>query len=159
MENALSLSNTNAALSSAPTKPSSKSFPLSDFPLKINYPYRAFKIKDEGMLAIRQGAYVIAKRLENLDDIQDGDTYIIRSGRTSSIYRRLFRNNKKEDTYILSPDSHGYIPLELKTKEMSEVWEFVCQLNLNDYKPEDLNKESIIGMLRSLRVPTSTRAQ
>jgi hypothetical protein len=33
-----------------------------------------------------------------------------------------------------------------------EIWQFVCTLNVSDKKEEELNLESIMNMLKSMRV-------
>ncbi len=36
--------------------------------------------------------------------------------------------------------------------DVLEVWQFVCTLNVSDKKEEELNLESIMNMLKSMRV-------
>jgi hypothetical protein len=36
--------------------------------------------------------------------------------------------------------------------DVLEIWQFVCTLNVSDKKEEELNLESIMNMLKSMRV-------
>jgi hypothetical protein len=45
-----------------------------------------------------------------------------------------------------------YSPYTVHAKDVLEIWEFVCTLNVSDKKEEELNLESIMDMLRSMRV-------
>ena len=53
---------------------------------------------------------------------------------------------------MLHSDNKEYQPYKVKPDEIFEVWEFVCSINIGGYKPEELNTESILGMLKSMKV-------
>jgi hypothetical protein len=40
----------------------------------------------------------------------------------------------------------------VKAEDILEVWEFSCAINTAEYKDEELNTESIMKMLKSLKV-------
>ena len=52
----------------------------------------------------------------------------------------------------LHSDNKSYDPFTVKAADVLEVWEFVCNLNISDKKEEELNLDSIMTMLRSMRV-------
>ena len=49
-------------------------------------------------------------------------------------------------------DNKNYQPYTVKATDVLEAWEFVCTLNISDKKEEELNLDSIMDMLKSMRV-------
>ncbi len=59
---------------------------------------------------------------------------------------------KKGDELELHSDNKNYEPYTVHISDVLEVWQFVCTLNVSDKKEEELNLESIMNMLKSMRV-------
>ena len=59
---------------------------------------------------------------------------------------------KKGNELELHSDNKNYEPYTVHISDVLEVWQFVCTLNVSDKKEEELNLESIMNMLKSMRV-------
>lgn len=114
--------------------------------------HRAFPIKGDSMPPIKEGSFVIAKYLENLNEIKYGQTYIIVTKEDGLSYKRIMGINKKESVFELHSDNKLYQPFKVKLEEVLEVWEYTCCINMNQYQNEELNLNSIMNMLKGLKV-------
>lgn len=123
--------------------------PLMNLPFRITGKNRAFPIKGDSMPPLRDGCYVIGRFMESLKDIKNGQTYIVLTRDDGVVYKRLYVKGKLIE---LHSDNKQYQPYTIKPADVLEIWEFVCTLNISDKKSEELNIDSIIRMLNSLRV-------
>lgn len=114
--------------------------------------HRAFPIKGDSMPPLKDGSFVIGKYLERLDDMKDGNTYIVVTKDDGLSYKRLHNVNKKEGTVELHSDNKMYQPYKVRLDEVLELWEYTCSINIGDYKDEELNLDSIMNMLRGLKI-------
>lgn len=114
--------------------------------------HRAFPIKGDSMPPIKEGSFVIAKYLENFSEVKLGQTYIVVTKEDGLTYKRIMAYNKKEAAYELHSDNKLYQPFKVKATEVLEIWEYTCCLNMNQYQNEELNLDSIMNMLRGLKV-------
>jgi transcriptional regulator with XRE-family HTH domain len=114
--------------------------------------HRAFPIKGDSMPPIREGSFVIAKYLEKLEEIKFGQTYVIVTKEDGISYKRIMAYNKKDTAYELHSDNKLYQPFKIKASDILEVWEYTCCLNMNQYQNDELNLDSIMNMLRGLKV-------
>lgn len=114
--------------------------------------HRAFPIKGDSMPPIKEGSFVIAKYLERLDEIKLGQTYIVVTREDGLTYKRIMAYNKKDASYELHSDNKLYPPFSVKAIDILEVWEYSCCINMNQYEEDELNLDSIMNMLRSLKV-------
>ncbi len=126
-----------------------RKLPLMNLPFRVIGKHRAFPIKGDSMPPLKDGCYVIGKYIESLNDIANGNTYVLITRDEGVVYKRVF---KKGNMLELHSDNKNYQPYVLKASEIIEVWEFVCNLNISDKKEEELNLDSIMDMLRSMRV-------
>lgn len=123
--------------------------PNMNLPFKITGKHRAFPIKGDSMPPLKDGSFVIGKFVESIKDIQDGSTYILITKDEGIVYKRVIA---KGNVLELISDNKVYSPYTVHAKDVLEIWEFVCTLNVSDKKEEELNLESIMDMLRSMRV-------
>lgn len=127
--------------------------PLMNLPFQIVGKHRAFGIKGDSMPPLRDGSVVVGKYVEHLDDIKDGQTFIVLTKSDGLVYKRLYRKGKKEcHAFEFHSDNPFYTPYSVAPEEILEVWSFVCSLNIGDSKPDDLNIDSVIRFLQSYRV-------
>jgi phage repressor protein C with HTH and peptisase S24 domain len=125
---------------------------------KFNLPFlptgkhRMFPIKGDSMPPLRDGSFVVGKKVDSINEIKDGSTYVLLTKSDGIVYKRVQKNPKRKDVLTLVSDNKIYQPYEVKTEELFEIWEYYCSLNIGAYKPEELNMESILGMLRGLKV-------
>lgn len=128
-------------------------FPRMNLPFKIVGKHRAFTIKGDSMPPLKDGTIVVGKYVESLNEIKDGQTYIVLTKNDGVVYKRLYREKKKSgDSFAFHSDNKTYEPFTIHSKELLEVWSFVCSLNIGEYNPQDLNMESVIRFLQSQRV-------
>jgi len=114
--------------------------------------HRAFPIKGDSMPPIKEGSFVIGKFIERLEDIKLGHTYVVVTKDDGLSYKRVMQYIKKEAAFELHSDNKMYQPYKVKTNEILEMWEYTCCINMNQYDDAELNLDSIMNMLRGLKV-------
>ncbi len=114
--------------------------------------HRAFPIKGDSMLPLKEGSYVVGKYLESIREIKDGKTYILLTKYDGMVYKRVYNNLEDKGTLTLASDNKAYDPYEVKGEEVLEIWEFTCSIQTQEYSEEELKVESILRMFRELQV-------
>lgn len=114
--------------------------------------HRAFPIKGDSMPPIREGSFVIARFIERLEDIKFGQTYVVVTKEDGLTYKRVMAYHKKEGAFELHSDNKAYQPFKVKAGDVLEIWEYTCSINMNQYQEDELNLDSIMNMLRGLKV-------
>jgi transcriptional regulator with XRE-family HTH domain len=115
--------------------------------------HRAFPIMGDSMEpGVHDGAFVVAKYLEDKRSIINGQTYIVVTHFDGLSYKRVFLDKIKDGILILKSDNNYYQPFEVHLNEVVELWEYTCKIDLQAYKPEDLNLESIVRMMREFQI-------
>jgi len=124
----------------------------------MNFPFlpvgkhRAFPIKGDSMPPLANGSFVIGKYMESIREVKDGQTYVLVTRDEGLVYKRVFSNMKDDGTLSLHSDNKAYDPYKVKAEDVLEIWEYQCAINTSKNKPEELNLESIMGMLRELKI-------
>lgn len=129
--------------------------PQMKLPFLPSGKHRAFPIKGDSMPPIREGSFVIAKYLERFEEVKFGQTYIIVTKEDGLSYKRIMSFNKKEAAYELHSDNKLYAPFKVKASDILEIWEYTCCINMNQYQNDELNLDSIMNMLKGLKVEIS----
>jgi|31_taG_2_1085359.scaffolds.fasta_scaffold00073_5 transcriptional regulator with XRE-family HTH domain len=114
--------------------------------------HRAFPIKGDSMLPVKDGAFVVAKFVEDITDVRDGRTYVVLTKNDGLVYKRLYNRIKDNNTLLLSSDNKAYQPYEVKTENILEIWEFTCCINTQEYEEEELKLSSVLNMFQELKV-------
>lgn len=122
--------------------------PLINLPFQISGKMRAFPIKGDSMPPLTDGCFVIGKYVDSLKEIRDGSTYILITKDDGIVYKRVY---KKGNTLELHSDNTNYQPYEVQIEEVLEIWEFICNMNISDKKPEEPNMESMMQMLKGMK--------
>jgi transcriptional regulator with XRE-family HTH domain len=125
--------------------------PIMNLPFKILGKHRAFGIKGDSMPPLKEGAILVGKYVESLNEVKDGLTYIVLTKNDGLVYKRLY-HEKKKGTFIFQSDNTAYQPYTVASSEILEIWSFVCSLNIGEFKPQDLNIDNVIRFLQSYRV-------
>jgi transcriptional regulator with XRE-family HTH domain len=127
--------------------------PVMNLPFKIVGKHRAFGIKGDSMPPLKEGTTVIGRYVETLDEIKDGQTYIVLTKNDGLVYKRLYREKKRSnDVFIFNSDNPAYQPYTIPTEDILEVWSFVCSINVGEFKQQDINIDNMIRFLQSFRV-------
>ena len=113
--------------------------------------HRAFPIKGDSMLPVKDGAFVVAKYVENINDIKNGRTYIVLTKDDGLVYKRIY-NTDDSNGLLLSSDNKAYKPYFVSKENILELWEFTCCINTQEYDEKELKLSSIMTMFQELKV-------
>lgn len=114
--------------------------------------HRAFPIKGDSMLPVKDGSFIVAKFVDDINDIKDGRTYIVLTKNDGLVYKRVYNHIADKQTLLLSSDNKTYNPYEVPIQEVLEIWEFTCCINTQEYDEKELKLSSIMTMFRELQV-------
>ncbi len=114
--------------------------------------HRAFPIKGDSMIPVKSGSYIVARFIENVQDIKDGKTYIILTLNDGIVYKRVYKELEEHNMLLLVSDNKKYDPYYVKEEEVLELWEFTCSINTQEYEEHELKISSIATMLTQLGV-------
>ena len=114
--------------------------------------HRAFPIKGDSMLPVKDGAFVVAKFIEDIAQIKNGRTYIVLTKEEGLVYKRVHEHPEKSDSLLLKSDNRHYKPYTVKKETILELWEFTCCINTQEYDEEELKLSSILNMFQDLKV-------
>jgi transcriptional regulator with XRE-family HTH domain len=114
--------------------------------------HRAFPIKGDSMLPVKDGSFIVAKFVENILDVKDGRTYIVLTKEDGLVYKRVYNRIKDRESLLLYSDNKKYAPFEVKIDDVIELWEFTCCINTQEYDKDELKLSSIVDMFRALKV-------
>jgi hypothetical protein len=104
------------------------------------------------MLPLKDGAYVVARFVESLDDIKNGTTYVVVTDNNGIVYKRVYNTLKQNGHLSLQSDNKSYASFEVPASEVLELWEFTCSINTQEYDAQELKISSIAQMLTDLQV-------
>lgn len=124
--------------------------PFMELPFVVTGKHRTFPIKGDSMPPLANGDYVVGKYVESVSDVIDGKTYILLTKNDGIVYKRIY--NKPKGLLELQSDNKTYHPYLIDSKEILELWEFVCSLKISDKKEEEINVESMMKLLLSMKV-------
>jgi len=110
-----------------------KDLPKIQFPNIPTGTYRGFEIRGDSMLPVEPGSIIISKYVENLREIKDGKTYIVVSKENGVVYKRLKKDDPKNQMFMIS-DNEQYLPYSMEYSELDEIWEYYAHLSFSDNK-------------------------
>ena len=113
--------------------------------------HRAFPIKGDSMLPIKDGSFVIGKFIEDRSEIISGKTYVLITLNDGMVYKRVYKTTTEEALLLVS-DNNSYKPYEVPMSEVLELWEFTCSINTQEYDERELKISSILNMFNDLGV-------
>lgn len=114
--------------------------------------HRAFPIKGDSMLPMKNGSYVVGRFVEDRRDIKSGRTYILVTLNDGMVYKRVYNQIETANNLLLVSDNNTYTPYEVSINEVLELWEFTCSINTQEYDEQELKMSSIINMFNALGV-------
>jgi len=114
--------------------------------------HRAFPIKGDSMLPVKDGAFIVAKFMEDINDVKNGRTYIILTKDDGLVYKRIYIPEKDTKNMVLSSDNKSYQPYIIARENILEIWEFTCCINTQEYDEKELKLSSIMMLFQELKV-------
>lgn len=114
--------------------------------------HRAFPIKGDSMLPMKDGAFVVGRFVEDRNEIQSGKTYVLVTQNDGMVYKRVYNQIEEDNTLLLVSDNSNYEAYTIPINEVLELWEFTCSINTQEYDERDLKISSIITMFNTLGV-------
>ena len=114
--------------------------------------HRAFPIKGDSMLPMKDGSYVVAEFVEDIKEAKSGLSYIVVTKDDGMTYKRLENRVAEKQSFLLKPDNTTYQPYEVPVSEILELWKFTCSINTQEYEEHELKLSSIIQMFNGLGV-------
>ncbi|WP_026754132.1 LexA family transcriptional regulator [Sediminibacter sp. Hel_I_10] len=114
--------------------------------------HRAFPIKGDSMLPVKDGSFIVAKFMEDVNDIKNGRTYIILTKEDGLVYKRVQNLINEKQSLLLSSDNKVYKPYEVPIQNVLELWEFTCCINTQEYDEKELKMSSIMSMFQELKI-------
>ncbi|WP_425076185.1 XRE family transcriptional regulator [Psychroserpens sp. S379A] len=114
--------------------------------------HRAFPIKGDSMLPMKDGSFVIGRFIEDRQDIKTGKTYVLVTLNDGMVYKRVINNIDLNNSLFLISDNKIYNGYSVPMDEVLEVWEFTCSINTQEYSEEELKISSILNMFNDLGV-------
>jgi transcriptional regulator with XRE-family HTH domain len=114
--------------------------------------HRAFPIKGDSMLPMKDGSYVVAEFVEDIKEAKSGHSYIVVTKDNGMTYKRLENFVEEKQYFLLKPDNTSYQSYEVPVSEVLELWKFTCSINTQEYEEHELKLSSIIQMFHGLGV-------
>ncbi|WP_292946728.1 LexA family transcriptional regulator [Olleya sp. UBA1516] len=114
--------------------------------------HRAFPIKGDSMLPMKDGSFVIGRFVEDRSEIKSGRTYVLVTLNDGMVYKRVYNNIDLNNSLLLISDNKTYNDYSVPINEVLEIWEFTCSINTQEYTQEELKISSILGMFNELGV-------
>lgn len=114
--------------------------------------HRAFPIKGDSMLPMKDGSFVIGRFVEDRRDIKTGRTYVLVTLNEGMVYKRVMNNIDYNGSLLLMSDNKTYNDYSIPIDEVLELWEFTCSINTQEYSVEELKISSILGLFNELGI-------
>lgn len=114
--------------------------------------HRAFPIKGDSMLPMKDGSYLVAEFVEDIKNAKSGHSYIVVTKDDGMTYKRVYNEVEENQSFLLKPDNPTYQPYHVPVSEVLELWQFTCSINTQEYEEHELKLSSIITMFNNLGV-------
>jgi transcriptional regulator with XRE-family HTH domain len=114
--------------------------------------HRAFPIKGDSMLPMKDGSYVVAEFVEDIKSAKSGVSYVVVTKDDGMTYKRIYNQVEEKQSFLLKPDNPSYQSYEVPLTEVLELWKFTCSINTQEYEEHELKLSSIIQMFNGLGV-------
>ena len=102
-----------------------KKLPIIKLPfLPENKKHRAFVISDNSMIPATKGSYIIGEYLKDLNEIEDGEYYIIVTDTKGVLFKQVFKNTSNDKDIQLYSNDPVLEPIDIEISEIIEIWKF-----------------------------------
>ena len=85
--------------------------------------YRAFEIIGDSMLPTPSGSIIVGEKTESLDDVKNGQAYIVVSRNEGIVYKRIQKNSRAKNKVTLESDNPNYQPYQINAEDIVELWQ------------------------------------
>ena len=119
-----------------------ESLPSFHMPYLANNSYRCFEVKGNSMLnTFVDGDLVFGIYVEQLNDIKDGDAYIVVSKSEGVVLKRVFNKLNDNHTLVLKSDNqNGNHPsYAINVEDLEELWQVKMYASKQIPEPLDIN--------------------
>jgi transcriptional regulator with XRE-family HTH domain len=93
--------------------------------------FRAFEIRGDSMLPMRESDIVVCSYVESLEDVKDNLTYVVVTKSEGIVYKRL-KNNRSRNKLVLISDNELYPPYELPYEDTAELWKYEAHISFQE---------------------------
>ena len=92
-------------------------------PMLAGGDYRAFEIVGDSMMPTPSGSVIVGERVNSLDEVKNSNTYVVVSKTEGIVYKRIMKNNRQKNKYMLVSDNPAYQPYSVNAEDIVEVWQ------------------------------------
>ena len=118
-------------------------------PFLRNGKFRAFPASGDSMPPFKDGAYIIGKYIENIDDLKENRSYVFVTLNDGISYKRFKSKNEKAVT--VAADNSFYKPYEIPFHEIIEIWQYASGIFPEDFEPDHFENHNLKDMFLELR--------
>lgn len=97
--------------------------PVFNVPGMKNGTFRAFEISGDSMLPLVSGTIIVSRYIEDWETIKNGTLAIVVTETEGLVFKRLFQDNRNEQSFLLVSDNTVYDPYKVELQEIKEIWE------------------------------------
>lgn len=116
-------------------------------PFLRNGKFRAFPVGGRSMPPYQDGSFIVGEYVEKLEEIKDGQTYILLTRDDGIVYKRVYCQSKN---FVLHSDNPEFEPYEIRASDILEIWKFACGITLNEFEPDNIPPETVKSLLSEL---------
>lgn len=84
--------------------------------------YRAFEIIGDSMLPTPSGSIIVGEKVDSMDEVKNGQAYIVVSKNEGIVYKRIQKNAKVKNKITLESDNPNFQPYQINTEDVVELW-------------------------------------
>jgi transcriptional regulator with XRE-family HTH domain len=128
-----------------------ESLPKMQLPFAKKGSYRAFPIRGDSMPPLKTGAMIVGKFVEDPHTIKEGKTYILLTRTEGIVYKRIYRDKKNKNVFLLHSDNTFYQPYPVHQKEILETWSFVCSISTEELENGNEDNRNMMAMLFEIK--------
>lgn len=85
--------------------------------------YRAFEIVGDSMLPTPSGSIIVGEKVDNSDDLNSNNTYIVVSRNEGVVYKRVVKNNRTRNKLTMMSDNPQFEPYQVNAEDVLEMWQ------------------------------------
>lgn len=124
-------------------------------PMLAGGQYRAFEIIGDSMLPTPSGSIIVGEKVEDTNDIKNGQAFIVVSRNEGIVYKRIERNNRNKSKLTLVSDNPQFQPYQVNAEDVMELWQAQMVISkVSQQQRWDMN--SLASMVNNLQSQVST---